>query len=180
MRDLYHLFPSALTSQQIDKITRAALDQQAQDATIFSTAEDMQSIRSSRIRWVREDWVQELLWDYVSQANINSFGVAIDNQAEIQFTEYHAAHGGHYDWHHDVHWSAQGDSDRKLSITVQLSDPADYEGGQFEFDEVQTNADFTAQGTILIFPSYLRHRVLPVTKGIRRSLVAWFNGPRWR
>ena len=50
----------------------------------------------------------------------------------------------------------------------------------FEFDEINTNADFKKKGTLLIFPSYLRHRVLPVTSGVRRSLVAWFWGPKWK
>ena len=109
-----------------------------------------------------------------------AFNIDVDNQAEMQFTEYHAAQRGHYDWHQDVHWNGQAAADRKISITVQLSDGDDYEGGDFEFDDVKTNADFRSKGTVLVFPSYLRHRVLPVTSGTRRSLVAWFFGPRWK
>ena len=180
MRELYQLWPSALTQSQIDKITTTALCQPAKDATIFTSAENMQGIRSSRIRGVPDQWVQDLLWHYVALANAKAFDIDVQNDAEIQFTEYDAAKAGHYDWHHDIQWHGDGMSDRKLSITVQLSDPSEYEGGAFEFDEVKTNADFTSKGTILIFPSYLRHRVSPVTKGIRRSLVAWFKGPRWK
>ena len=71
--------------------------------------------------------------------------------------------------------------DRKLSVTVQLSDPSEYEGGGFEFLECP-NPDESSRkkGTVLVFPSYLKHRVLPVTKGTRKSLVAWFEGPRWK
>lgn len=180
MRALYHLCPSALDDEHITKINDLARDQPAQDGTIFSSAEDMQSIRSSSIRWLTDEWLRDLLIGYIQNANAASFGVDLDDKVEIQFTEYHAVQNGHYDWHHDVYWNGQDDSDRKLSMTVQLSDPADYGGGTFEFDEVQTTADFTATGTILMFPSYLRHRVLPVTSGTRRSLVAWFSGPRWR
>lgn len=180
MRDLYHLYPAALDQKHCEDIIAAAEQQPAHDGKIFSTADDMQSLRSSRIRWMIAPWIQEMLWGYVEQANRQSFGVTVDNKAEIQFTEYHAAKGGHYGWHHDVQWSAQDDYDRKLSVTVQLSDRSDYDGGGFEFDEVTTNADFTAIGSILVFPSYLRHRVLPVTSGVRRSLVAWFSGPRWQ
>ena len=180
MRELYQLWTSALTNGQIDDITNAALSQPARDATIFSSAEAMQGIRSSTIRWIPDQWVQDLLWDYVQHANDKAFDIDVQNDAEIQFTEYHATQSGHYDWHHDIEWHGAGLSDRKLSITVQLSDPSEYEGGAFEFDDVKTNADFTSQGTVLIFPSYLRHRVRPVTEGIRRSLVAWFKGPRWR
>ena len=180
MRELYQLWTSALTGAQTDSITTAALCQPARDATIFSTAESMQDMRSSTIRWVPDQWVQDLLWGYVQQANDKAFDIDVQNDAEIQFTEYHAAQAGHYDWHHDVQWNGSSQFDRKLSITVQLSDPSEYQGGVFEFDDVKTNADFTSKGTILIFPSYLRHRIRPVTKGTRRSLVAWFGGPRWR
>lgn len=180
MRNLYHLYPSALDSRQIDAITAAAAARPVQQGQIFSGAEDMQSIRISSIRWMTESWIEDLLWDYVTDANQQSFGVAVENKAEMQFTTYDADRGGHYDWHHDVQWNAQSDHDRKLSVTVQLSDPSDYDGGIFEFDDVKTNADFAASGSILIFPSHLRHRVLPVTSGVRHSLVAWFSGPRWR
>ena len=73
--------------------------------------------------------MRDLLWEYVKRANINAFGVDVDNYAEMQFTEYHGTENGHYHWHHDIHWTADVNSDRKLSITVQLSDPEDYEGG---------------------------------------------------
>ena len=70
--------------------------------------------------------------------------------------------------------------DRKLSISIQLSDKLDYEGGNFEFEDITSSMDFKEIGTIIIFPSYLRHRVTKVTSGIRRSLVAWFYGPNWK
>jgi PKHD-type hydroxylase len=180
MRELFQIWTSGLTTAQTDRICDAARAQPATDATIFSAAEDTTSIRSSTIRWLPDDWVRDLLWDYVKQANDKSFGLDVDNHAELQFTEYHADAGGHYDWHHDVHWNGQTDLDRKISVTVQLSDSLDYGGGDFEFDEIKTTADFRSKGTVLVFPSVLRHRVLPVTSGTRRSLVAWFFGPRWR
>ena len=107
--------------------------------------------------------------------------LAVDqNDVEIQYTEYHATEGGKYDWHHDVDWNNSGGTDRKLSLTVQLSDPSDYDGGYFEFLEVeQPPASSKTKGAVLAFPSYLAHRVAPVTRGVRRSLVAWFHGPTW-
>ena len=74
--------------------------------------------------------------------------------------------------------------DRKLSVVVQLSEPEDYEGGVFEIDDVVrpyplNTSLFQPRGSILIFPSYIKHRVLPVTKGVRRSLVTWYNGPKF-
>ena len=121
-----------------------------------------------------------MLWPFVEQANAECFGVSVDRHAEMQVTEYDAVRGGHYGWHHDVEWNGQGDRDRKVSVTVQLSAPSDYQGGDFEFDEVKSTANFRSKGTVLVFPSYLRHTVHPVTAGTRRALVAWFFGPRWR
>ena len=180
MRDLYQIWSSVITTNQIDKIIKCALSQPVQKANIFSIENPMEIIRSSSIRWLSDVWIKKMLWEYVKKANNNAFNFDIKNQADIQFTEYTANQNDHYDWHHDVHWNGETDFDRKISITLQLSDPIEYDGGDFEFDEINTNADFKKKGTLLIFPSYLRHRVLPVTSGVRRSLVAWFWGPKWK
>jgi len=180
MRDLYQLWSGGLSDEQVENIISTGEQYEPQDATIFSSSEAKTDIRSSVVRWLPDQWVRDLLFEYIKQANTNAFGVDVENQAEIQFTEYHGEQNGHYDWHHDINWNGSTNSDRKLSITVQLSDPSEYEGGDFEFDEVSTNADFKSKGTVLVFPSYLRHRVLPITSGTRKSLVAWFFGPRWR
>jgi PKHD-type hydroxylase len=179
MRELYQVWPSTLTTEQVDRITTIALRQPMEEATLFSSAEAMQGIRSCTVRWLDDEWLQSLLWPFVDQANKRGFHVALDRRSEMQFTEYTAEQGGHYGWHHDVHWNGQTAFDRKLSVTVQLSGADEYEGGDFEFDEVKTNADFRSKGTVLVFPSYLRHRIHPITLGTRHALVAWFFGPRW-
>ena len=85
--------------------------------------------------------------------------------------------GGHYGWHMDV---GQGVvSTRKLSISVQLSDPADYDGGELEF-LASGDCGPRTQGTLIAFPSFLVHRVRPVTRGTRWSLVSWVAGPSFR
>ena len=180
MREMYQAWPSSLTPEQIEKITALALRQPAEKATVFSSADVMQGIRSCTVRWLDDEWLKSLLWQYVEQANDKGFGVAIERRAEMQFTEYIAEEGAGYGWHHDVQWNGQSAYDRKLSITVQLSAADEYEGGDFEFDEVKTTADFRSKGTVLVFPSYLRHRIHPITWGTRRALVAWFFGPRWK
>jgi len=179
MRELYQIWPSILTSHQIDKIVQLAERRAAEDATVFSSADTLQGVRQCTVRWLNDEWLQALLWSYVKEANARGFGIAVDNRAEMQLTEYTAEQGAHYDWHHDVQWNGQSGLDRKISITIQLSGADDYEGGDFEFDEVKTNANFRSKGTVLVFPSYLRHKIHPITAGTRRALVAWFFGPRW-
>ena len=180
MRELFKILPSAISKEQISKIIEISTKKPVSDASIFSTYRPMQKIRSSKICWISDQWIKDLLWKYVKNVNEINFHVNVYNNSEIQFTEYRSEENGHYDWHHDVNWSSENNFARKISVTVQLSDENEYEGGNFEFDEIKTNINFKSQGTILIFPSYLRHKVTPVKLGIRRSLVAWFFGPNWK
>ena len=139
-------------------------------------------VRTSKIRFCTGDAdIENLLFNFVNQA-AQIFGVSVNKKADIQYTEYHASEGGHYNWHHDINWNRDDGYDRKLSITVQLSHDNDYTGGDFTFNEVENpNASEVRQrGTVLIFPSYLQHKVSPVISGVRRSMVAWFEGPPWR
>ena len=96
----------------------------------------MQSVRRSKICWISDEWIKKLLWEYVIKANKKSFQVDVENSSEVQFTEYRYNENGHYDWHHDVNWNGQKSFDRKLSVTIQLSDSNDYLGGDFEFEEI--------------------------------------------
>jgi PKHD-type hydroxylase len=111
--------------------------------------------------------------------NLNTFfGFEIDGMGEgIQFTEYNAP-DGHYNWHCDVGEPANV---RKLSITVELSDPNDFEGGQLELNPTGKIAQIDkVRGRATAFPSYMLHRVTPVTSGTRYSLVVWVAGPPFK
>lgn len=180
MRQNWQMWSGGLSDENVSKILEESSWVKSQSATTFNNG-DM-SIRSSDISWLTGNVeIQDILWSYVKAANENAFHVQVENICDLQFTEYHARKGGHYDWHIDVNWDGNEARDRKLSVTVQLSDPSEYEGGSFEFAECQTpDASSRIKGTVLVFPSYLRHRVLPITSGTRKSLVAWFEGPRWQ
>ena len=92
----------------------------------------------------------------------------------IQYTEYDETYEGHYDWHSDI--GEDNTSFRKLSVSIQLSD--EYEGGELEFfldREIVTVPKRI--GDVIVFPSFITHRVQPVTKGIRKCLVIWASGP---
>ena len=177
------MWSGAVQTDVIEAIKQRAEEVAFQNATIFSGEEKNDDIRRSQVKWLSHDnATKQFLWQYIQQANRNAFGFNIDNLGDIQYTEYEETDEGHYDWHHDINWSQDRAYDRKLSITVQLTDGSEYEGGQFEFSEV-ANPDPGASkklGTVLVFPSYLKHRVTPVTKGKRISLVGWFEGPRWK
>ena len=179
-RHLFHIIEDAFTAQDIAEIFAHAKDLPRHNGTIFSTADKDSSLRRSQISWLRDDRLKDKLWTYVTEANQRYFDLELDGQADIQFTCYDSTESGHYDWHQDVNFASQDTQDRKISLTIQLSASDAYEGGDFEFEDIITTADFRAKGTMILFPSYLRHRVMPVTSGTRYSLVAWFFGPRWR
>jgi len=113
------------------------------------------------------------------KANNNHFGFEGMQLTEPgQFTHYLT--GGFYDWHMDNDVSGKHQPPvRKISMTLLLSDPSTFEGGELEFmDEKKTVK--LQQGQAIFFASWLRHRVKPVTKGERTSLVMWFGGPSFK
>lgn len=179
MRQQWQMWEKGVSPESIAEMIARFEQLPEQTASIFRGSEVDEEVRRSIIRWVHEQEVRDFLWGYVQRANLHAFNVDVTNFCEVQYTEYRAEHEGHYGWHHDVHWNGEALSDRKLSVTIQLSSPDAYEGGDFEFQECETPS-CKELGTILVFPSYLPHRVLPVTSGVRKSLVAWFHGPRWR
>jgi len=176
-RQNWRVWPNAVDT---DSIIEIAKDYPLHQATTFDGTN--LDVRRSQVRWLTDrDDIRNLLIPFISEA-AGIMGIDVQDLAEIQYTEYYASEGGKYDWHVDTDWcDARGYLDRKLSITVQLSDPSEYEGGDFEFLEVEQIPPWGKnKGSVLVFPSYLSHRVSPVTSGVRRSLVAWFSGPKWR
>ena len=89
---------------------------------------------------------------------------------------------GYYNWHRDEKFDKLGPH-RKISFVMQLTDPNEYKGGDFEFDSDVISPEpslLKPKGTIIVFPSYIKHRAAPVTKGRRESLAAWVEGPGFK
>lgn len=186
MKNVWEVWSGALSEAECDMIVDRAQTYPEEEATVgFSdTLRSDLAYRTSSIRWLsacHETVIVNRLLQFVHSSNRTNFGVDIAAPFELQFTEYRATNKGHYDWHQDVWLESPRPFARKLSVVVQLSHPDDYEGGEFEFFGLQSpGATFAVRGSVLIFPSYLQHRVLPVTNGLRRSLVTWIEGPNWR
>lgn len=141
------------------------------------------NVRSTKLNWIfiepNNAWVFDKLSHIVSSINAEHFGFELTGFGEpIQLSHYDETQQSHYKWH--VDFGSSGPS-RKLSIVLQLSDPADYEGGQLQ---LFTNSDVTnipkKRGLITIFPSYTLHQVTPVIKGTRQTLVSWISGPPFK
>lgn len=143
-------------------------------------------------------WIAGFCHHYISMANQNNFMYDIENFGHnvLQYSAY--GPGEYYDWHVDTsiadNHSNEGRSAeenfiinqtekvRKLSISVQLSSPEEYSGGEFQLLTDDNDSYFAPKerGTIIIFDSRMRHRVRKVNSGCRKSLVGWVVGPRWR
>lgn len=161
----------------------------AQDATLGVNGERKDNAyRRSRVSWVlpgdtQLDWLFADLWKMALKSNDEWFGFHLSKMDYLQIAEYDAERQGEYKLHHDVFYMNGSNYHRKLSTIIQLSDPADYEGGDFELYETQEPLPKEAirdQGSVIFFPSFIRHAALPVTKGLRHSVAAWIDGPRWR
>jgi PKHD-type hydroxylase len=136
--------------------------------------------RVSRIAWLAPDpateWLFHRLAALFSEAN-RHYGLELVGFVDaLQYTVYGADQ--HFDWHLDL--GPGSTSARKLSMSIQLSDPDEYHGGALEFISLSPHPEAIRRGTAIIFPSFLAHRVTPVTRGVRRSLVAWAYGPTFR
>ncbi len=117
---------------------------------------------------------------YMEMANQSAeWGYSLSGQENTQLSRYKSTDEGHYDWHMDAD-APQNGIQRKLSISILLSDPSDFEGGELQFKGMEDQKILTKQGSIVVFPSFIEHKVTPVTKGVRYSAVTWVSGPSFR
>ena len=151
----------------------------------FSTAGlqggDIRSnVRNSGVCWIREPFYKNLVFDIITRTNRDSgLNFQLEYLENLQLTRY-VAPDGHYDFHTDDDGHSReniDDSMRKISMSCLLTDSSEFEGGNFQIQTGESPYDVKLEkGDIILFPSYKLHRVSPVTKGTRHSLVAWAHG----
>ena len=152
-----------------------------QPAQVGHTNVVAEQLRVSDIAWIERtadsEWLYARLWSACEAANLRFFGYDIQFIEPLQYSVYRAESSGFYCGHYD--WSASEVGIRKLSFTIQLSDPMEYAGGDLVLytGEGEPVVAPKTQGSITVFPSWMYHEVTPVTQGVRRSLVGWFQGP---
>lgn len=167
-----------------------------------------ENIRNSFNTWIGTNhWIGGFMWHYVQRANRENFLYDLDciEFENMQYTVY--PEGTYYKWHTDssidTHYkptlvgerpnspgeeiedfvAQETERIRKLSFSLQLSDPDTYDGGNLQIMNEGNSESYIVpreKGTIVIFDSRARHRVTKVTRGVRKSLVGWTLGPRWR
>ena len=181
----YYFFEKGFTDEELDKIYKDVANIQFINAGTGPENNQDKSIRSSSVKWVPKNkewgWLYDKMMAMIIEANDNVWNFDLYSVLDdIQYTEYHATNDGHYGWHQDIGPGAL--STRKVSITVQLSGPDEYEGGDLEYWKGGQDMQKAprGKGVVFIFPSYMMHRVTPVTKGVRRSFVLWVGGEHYK
>ncbi len=144
------------------------------------SSSDEEEYRVCTTSWLEETSATAFMFDRLREvaASVNAlYGFEVAGFGEpLHYICYEP--GGHFDWHTDAGVGPM--STRKISISVQLSEEADYAGGDLEFCPHGVIDRFRGIGNALAFPAYIAHRVAPVTSGNRHALVAWIHGPRFR
>jgi PKHD-type hydroxylase len=203
LQNYYWYFQSAIPERICDEIVKygkSLSDQMALTGGFGGKKlnkkqiKDLKKKRDSNIVWLQDRWIYKEIQPYVMQANQNAgWNFQWDWSESCQFTKYEK--GQYYDWHNDCWPNAYKTKNpqdpttgkiRKLSVTVTLSDPKDYKGGELEFDFRNLDPDeprklvkckeILPKGSLVVFPSFVWHRVCPVKSGSRYSLVIWNLG----
>lgn len=192
-KDLYWYFQSALSKEICNNIIKTGLAGNIKTASLATMNPDnltkkeiniLKKIRKSNASFIKEKWIYDIIHPYIEKANINAgWNYSLMESESCQFTVYNK--NSFYDWHTDAFNRNDGSKiNRKLSLVINLSDPKDYKGGILEFCNPLPNKkhkiikafEILPQGSICVFTSYTWHRVTPIIKGLRYSLVNWTNG----
>ena len=172
----YAYYLKAFSPEQCEKIIKIGKNKILKRATVF--APEMNKIRNSEISWLFPDddlvEVFQKITDIILELNEKFFGFNLSGITEgLQFTNY-SAPTGNYGKHVD---RALDFTVRKLSMSIQLSDPTLYRGGDLLLHEGEEGTPMPKeQGTLILFPSYTLHEITPIIEGERNSLVTWLTG----
>ena len=193
---MFYVFPKAIVPDVCEQIVQDCKKNILKKASIYGSdkkGRDDPEIRKTSIHFIKDkdNKINELAWHFLREANKIQFNYDLEYFQAIQFAEY--KNGGFFDWHIDTYLQDEPNKTRKLSLSLMLTNPDNFEGGELQFfnggrpfteqgDETgeQIKNDLKAQGSIVVFYSRDFHRVTPVTNGIRHSIVCWATGATFK
>ena len=195
---MFYLFPKIVKPDVCEAIIEDCMSKNLETAVVknldHSSSRDDPKIRKTSIYFVptdRNNKANEIAWSFLKEATKRMFHYDLTYFQQIQFAKY--SDGDFYDWHIDSYHQDQPNKIRKLSLTLALSDPDTFEGGELQFynggrpweekgdpNGEQVKMDLKSQGTVVVFDSRDFHRVTPVTQGVRHSIVCWATGAAFR
>jgi PKHD-type hydroxylase len=184
VHNLYWLWDGVLSKEFCDYVLGTANWDESKGGTV--AADNTRQVLDPNMR------ITDIIWEdpmqpigcvaqaYIQSANMQAeWGYPLSGFEKVQLGKYKAENKGHYDWHIDT-FAPTNDIQRKLSISILLSDPSEFEGGELQFKGIEDRKILVNRGSVVVFPSFVEHRVTPVTKGVRYSAVTWASGPAFR
>jgi PKHD-type hydroxylase len=184
---------NAFTTEELDKMC-AYFDTQSLDKAKV-VGELKEPVRISNVKYYSFDpqddntvWIFQKMNFVIEHINNQYYGFILNGYNSFKYTEYEASEKGKYDWHMDTILGENKPNHlldtRKLSITMCVNEPGDeYEGGELQINSTNESTPETIptkKGRMILFPSFMNHRVTPVTKGKRKSVVVWVEGPKFK
>jgi PKHD-type hydroxylase len=184
------VLPNAVSQQSLNLIQKYANTQELFDASVKKEGNPKEDndTRSTLMCWLSDDNgvptellpVYQELTSIARQVNDVYWKYMLEGWEPFQYGEYRADKNGHYTWHVDTTARFNGGHVRKLSFSLGLTHRHEYEGGILELKAGQKPIEYKiGKGDMVIFPSWQLHRVTPVTKGVRKTLVGWGRGPNF-
>jgi PKHD-type hydroxylase len=179
-----HQIPEVLSPDECSSLTNLASSAPLREGGLVGGVSD-ERIRRAGLVWVDDladaGWVMDRMVGTVAKANRETFGFDLTDFAEsAQIARYGSDRQGHFDWHSDI-GAGEFAARRKLTVVVQLSSGGDYTGGDLELRPDSGIQSASREiGCATLFPSFVLHRVTPVTAGVRWSLTLWAHGPAFR
>ena len=173
------------SNSEIEQIHDIAAEYQLKEGEVGSggTMTTDYSIRNSGIAFLRSNdeankWIFERLTRSIININQQFWNFDLTRIETLQYSQYEI--GQFYKEHIDMMYQGPNNASRKLSFSVQLTDPSEYEGGDVVIKSGDNSVVHKNKGSIIFFPSYILHEVKPVTKGTRHALVGWVTGPAFK
>ena len=199
----FYIFPNAIPKKECKTLLKYCLKHSDfEDASVINKGftdvnggEEVEEssrkdheMRKTAVSFIidKENMMNEIVWGFIRQANAEFFNYSLEYFQAIQFARY--KDGGHYDWHQDASPQDLANEGRKLSLTMSLTDDTTYDGGLLQFynggkvyedKDHDVERDIKSVGSVIVFDSRDWHRVTPVTKGTRYSIVCWTVGPNF-
>lgn len=174
----YWKWENAVSPEMCDMLLKDRSELEEIQAKVEADVVDNLDIahRNSKVCWAKQNhWIESVLYNYALYANeTTGWAFQMGRPEQVQLTAY--GEDNFYGWHEDWHPFAKTPNVRKLSAVLLLSNTDEFEGGKFQFSDLSDVP--MERGSLIVFPSFMRHQITPVTKGKRYSAVCWINGPR--
>ena len=192
INDYCVVIPDFFNKEELEKIDDVSKIFEVKESLVGNSGPDAEGEpnknRSSDIRWIEPQeettWIYEKMTEFLREMNGMHYMFNINGFEAFQHATYKDTDNGRFTKHIDESRLFDSINNiRKISYSILLNDPSEYEGGELHIWDGHGEGDTLIKdlkaGYLVAFPSFLLHEVTPVTKGTRKSLVCWARGPRW-